>query len=143
MSSIAPCKTDASRECPMFVPTTALSNAVAASSTRFEHLAAACCATGGLAFAFLATQPAGLGAALAPFLAFQLALGAAKPCLAALRGKHVAPDQRDVAARAQAACATIAAVVGALLYAGHAPIVFAACALACAMASSPLMRLTA
>ena len=26
---------------------------------------------------------------------------------------------------------------------GHAPIVFAACALACAMASSPLMRLTA
>ena len=117
--------------------------AVAASSKRFEHLAAACCATGGLAFAFLATQPAGLGAALAPFLAFQLALGAAKPCLAALRGKHVAPDQRDVAARAQAACATIASVVGALLYAGHAPIVFAACALACAMASSPLMRLTA
>ena len=89
--------------------------AVAASSKRFEHLAAACCATGGLAFAFLATQPAGLGAALAPFLAFQLALGAAKPCLAALRGKHVAPDQRDVAARAQAACATIASVVGALL----------------------------
>ena len=49
----------------------------------------------------------------------------------------------DVAARAQAACATVASVVGALLYAGHAPIVFAACALACAMASSPLMRLTA
>ena len=48
--------------------------AVAASSKRFEPLAAACCATGGLAFAFLATQPAGLGAALAPFLAFQLAL---------------------------------------------------------------------
>ena len=75
--------------------------------------------------------------------ACSVALNPLVPCLAALRGKHVAPDQRDVAARAQAACATIASVVGALLYAGHSSLVFAACALACALASSPLMRLTA
>ena len=39
--------------------------------------------------------------------------------------------------------APVPSVVGALLYAGHSALVFAACALACALASSPLMRLTA
>lgn len=122
---------------------TQIFGAVAASSKRFEHLAAASCAIGGLSFAFLATQPVGLGAALAPFLSFQLAVGASKPCLAALRGKHVPPDQRDVSARAQAACAVIASVAGTLLYPNHASVVYCACALACVVASSPLMRLTA